>query len=263
MGRNRHTNWPYPSAPSTYRGRPSRTIWQRLKAVVKSRTFKIVAYIFLTYVTIELATIPYDEIASLDTHNPKHTALMRQRLAEAEADGKRLTIRQKWVPLSHVPKDVRLAIIVSEDGMFYAHGGVDWYEVQESIERNIEEGRAARGASTITQQVAKNLYLSTAKTPMRKFKELIITYLMEEQLRKRRILEIYVNIIEWGRGIFGIEAAAQRYFHKSARELTRDEAARLAAVIPRPLHVNPNQNSQYVLKKKQLILRRMALRRAR
>ena len=260
MRKTRYTNWPYPPPPSTFSGRSSRTLWQRLKSVLKSRPFKIVVYIFVAYVTIELATIPFNKIANLAKENPEQTALMRQRIDEAEAEGKRLTITQKWVPLSHVPKHVQLAIIVSEDGMFYAHGGVDWDEVQESIEQNIEEGRVARGASTITQQVAKNLYLSTAKTPMRKFKELIIAYLMEEQLRKRRILEIYVNIIEWGRGIFGIEAAAQRYFHKSARELTRDESARLAAVIPRPLHFKPNENSKYVLKKKQVILRRMALR---
>lgn len=260
MRKYRYSKWQDPSAYSAYRDRSSRSLWQRLRAVTKSRTFKIVAYILVAYVTIELATIPYDHIGNLAKDNPKETALMRQRIAEAEADGKQLTISHRWVPLSRIPKNVQLAIIVSEDGMFYAHGGVDWDEVQESIERNIEEGRVARGGSTITQQLAKNLYLSTSKTPMRKFKELIIAYLMEKQLRKRRILEIYVNIIEWGQGVFGIEAAAQRYFQKSARELTRDEAARLAAVIPRPLHFKPNENSQYVLKKKQVILRRMALR---
>jgi len=231
-----------------------------VKSILKSRPFKVTVYLCIAYVVLELATIPYGNIPTLATENPRQTALMRQRLAEAEAKGMELAIIQKWVPLSHVPQNVQLAIIVSEDGMFYSHGGVDWDEVQESLERNIEEGRVARGGSTITQQVAKNLYLSTAKTPMRKFKELIIAYLMEEQLPKRRIFEIYVNIIEWGQGLFGIEAAAQRYFHKSTSELTQDEGARLAAVIPRPLQFKPHENSQYVLKKKQVILRRMALR---
>ena len=263
MKSGKEPEWPSSGGYSSSSSRAPRKRRKWLKSIWGSRPFKIMVYGLIAYVTIELATIPYGSIPTLATENPKRTAMMHQRISEANATGKRLTITQHWVPLSQISRDVQRAIIVAEDGMFFAHGGVDWNEVQESIERNIEEGRVARGGSTISQQVAKNLYLSTAKTPMRKFKELIITYLMEEQVPKRRILEIYLNIIEWGPGLFGIEAAAQRYFQKSARELSLDEAARLAAVIPRPLHFKPNEDSAYVLKKKQLILRRMALREQR
>ncbi len=144
--------------------------------------------------------------------------------------------------------------------MFYTHAGIDWYEVWESVKLNVKRKKLVRGASTITQQVAKNLYLSTSKTPMRKFKEVVITLLLEAQLSKGRILEIYVNVIEWGRGMFGVEAAAQKYFGRSTKRLTRDQAARLAAVIPSPLRYQPNSNHQYVLKKKHIVLRRMAAR---
>lgn len=186
--------------------------------------------------------------------------MMRQRVAEAHAQGTSLEVTHQWVSFSQVPKSVRLAIVVAEDGMFYSHTGIDWHEVWESVKVNVEQKRIVRGASTITQQVAKNLYLSTSKTPMRKFKELIITLLLESQLSKRRILEIYLNLIEWGRGVFGIEAAARKYFGISAKHLTRDQAARLAAVIPSPLRYQPNSNSEYVLEKKRLLLRRMAAR---
>lgn len=186
--------------------------------------------------------------------------MMQQRLDEARSDGQPLRIEQHWVPLSRVPKHVRQAIVVSEDGTFYSHSGVDWHEVWESVKVNVKRQRIVRGASTITQQVAKNLYLSSAKTPMRKFKELIITFLLESSLSKQRILEIYLNIIEWGRGVFGIEAASRKYFGTSVKGLTRDQAARLAAVLPNPLRYRPDSNSKYVIEKKRLVLRRMAAR---
>ena len=162
--------------------------------------------------------------------------------------------------LIEFPRHLVHAVIVSEDGTFYENGGVDWYEVEESIEKNLEEGKAARGASTISQQLAKNLFLSTSKDPLRKLKELVITLRMERMLSKERILEIYLNVIEWGNGVFGAEAAAKKYFGKSASAITREEAARLAAVIPSPLRHQPNQPSQYVERRASLILERMTAR---
>jgi monofunctional biosynthetic peptidoglycan transglycosylase len=185
---------------------------------------------------------------------------MRQRMREAESEGKPLKIVQQWIPLSRVPRHVVNAIIVAEDGTFFEHGGIDWFEVQESVEKNLQEGRAARGASTITQQLAKNLYLSTSKDPVRKLKEVAITLMMEHALTKQRILELYVNIVEWGRGIFGIEAAAHAYFGKSASALTIDDAARLAAVIPSPLRHQPNTDSRYVVRRMGIVLGRMSAR---
>jgi len=211
-------------------------------------------------VLVELLTIPWFSIGSLKTENPGTTALMRQRLKEAENGGKSLKIFQQWMPIGRIPRYVVDAVVVAEDGTFFEHGGIDWFEVQESIEKNIEEGRAARGASTITQQLAKNLYLSTSKDPVRKLKEVIITLLLERTLSKRRILEIYLNIIEWGHGIFGIEAAARTFFGKSAAALTLDEGARLAAVIPSPLRHRPDADTRYVIRRQGIVLARMAAR---
>jgi monofunctional biosynthetic peptidoglycan transglycosylase len=185
---------------------------------------------------------------------------MRQRLHEAEKDGKPLRIVHKWVPLSKISKNLIDAVIVAEDGLFYSHDGVDWFEVKESIEKNVDQLRAARGASTITQQLAKNLYLSTSKDPIRKLKELVITFLLEWTLSKNRILEIYLNVIEWGRGVFGVEAAAEKYFGTSAASLTLDQATRLASVIPSPLRHRPNDDSRYVFRRKGIVLRRMEAR---
>ena len=223
----------------------------------KVKTFFLAVALFLVY---ELLTIPFLSIANLRKENPSETALMKQRLHEAGDEGKALKITQKWISLSRVPKHVVDAIIVAEDGTFYSHGGFDWFEVRESIEKNLDKGRFARGASTITQQLAKNLFLSTSKDPVRKFKEVLITILLEQFLPKHRILELYLNVIEWGRGIFGIEAASQRYFGKSASNLTLDEATRLAAVIPSPLRHRPDEDSRYVMRRKQIVLRRMDAR---
>jgi monofunctional biosynthetic peptidoglycan transglycosylase len=218
--------------------------------------------LFLLFVVAELATIPWISIGALRTVNPTETALMRQRKAEAAAESKPFRVTQRWIALNRIPKHVQEEIIVAEDGTFYSHGGFDWYEVQESIEKNIEQRRAARGGSTITQQLAKNLYLSTSKDPIRKVKEALITLLLEKSLPKSRILELYLNCIEWGKGIFGIEAASQTYFGKSASALTEEEGARLAAVIPSPLRHRPDADSRYVLRRKQIVLNRMAARNA-
>ena len=221
--------------------------------------FKIILALIGLYVGFEILTFPFLSIVRLPTENPTETALMRQRIEEAHHQGTTLKIHYRWTSLSDIPRHVRTAILVSEDGTFYSHAGIDWHEVQESIGTNWEKGRIVRGGSTITQQLAKNLYLSTSRDPIRKFKELIIAWMLEKTLSKKRILELYLNIIEWGHGVFGIEAAAQRYFHKPASQLTMEEGARLAAVIPSPLRHRPTETTSYV-EKKDLILRRMSTR---
>ena len=223
----------------------------------KTRTFLLLLGILLL---IEVATIPFFGVPALKTENPGETALMRQRKRDAEQHGEQFKIVQRWIPLSRVPRHVIDAVVVAEDGTFYSHGGVDWFEVQESIEKNIKERKAARGASTITQQLAKNLYLSTSKDPVRKVKELAITLLLEHDLSKNRILELYLNVIEWGRGIFGIDAAARAYFGKAVGDLTLEDATRLAAVIPSPLVHRPDTDSRYVLRRKAIVLQRMIAR---
>lgn len=206
---------------------------------------------------MEVSTIPWFDVATLKTRNPIETALMQQRLREADSQNKQLTIKQKWISLSQLPRYVINAVIVAEDGTFWEHNGFDWFEFRQSVQKNWETKKAARGASTITQQLAKNLYLSTSKDPIRKLKEAVITLLLEHHLDKNRILEIYLNVIEWGPGIFGIEAAAETYFGRSAGALTFEQALRLAAVIPSPLRHRPNDDSRYVLWRKNMVLVRM------
>jgi monofunctional biosynthetic peptidoglycan transglycosylase len=235
---------------------------RRVFAWIRAHKVKTLLLLLLAYILVELATIPWIGIGALRTANPTETALMRQRKAEAADEAKPYRVTQRWIPLKRIPAHVVQAVIVAEDGTFYSHGGFDWYEVQESIEKNIKQRRAARGGSTITQQLAKNLYLSTSKDPVRKAKEAVITLLLEGSLSKSRILEIYLNCIEWGRGIFGIEAASLAYFGKSASALTLEEGARLAAVIPSPLRHRPDADSRYVLRRKQIVLNRMAARYA-
>lgn len=226
-------------------------------------THKLKAVLILLGILLfyEVLTIPWFSVPRLQRENPTETALMRQRREEAKNSEKPFTIRQRWVPLSRIPRHVINAVVVAEDGTFWEHGGFDWYEFKESLKKNWEKKRAVRGASTITQQLAKNLYLSTSKDPIRKGKEWIITLLLESYLDKNRILELYLNVIEWGRGIFGIEAAAQTYFHRSASALTVEQAMRLAAVIPSPLKHKPTDNSRWVVYRTNVVLQRMQGRR--
>ena len=249
--------------------RPNKPLWksghrQNARSGPLRWVRKIPVKLFLGFIGIflafEILTLPFWGVARLPTENPPDTALMQQRMAEAKEQGKTLRIDYRWVPLSQIPKHVRMAVLVSEDSAFFSHDGVDWHEVWESLETNWEEGRIVRGGSTITQQLAKNLYLSTSRDPIRKLKELLITWMLEARLSKKRILELYLNIIEWGPGVFGIEAAAQRHFHKTASQLTMEEGARLAAVIPSPLRRRPTDDNDYVNKKTQVILKRMSTR---
>jgi monofunctional biosynthetic peptidoglycan transglycosylase len=195
--------------------------------------------------------------AKLKTQRPAQTALMKRRQAQAMRQGRVYRIDQRWVPLSKISRPLREAVRVSEDAAFWSHSGIDWEEMRESFEQNWEKGRFARGGSTITMQLARNLYLTPSKNPMRKLQEILIAYRLEKSLSKARILELYLNLIEWGDGIFGAEAAARRYFGKAAAELTAEEAARLAAVLPSPLRWDPTSEKKVVVKRKNLILRRM------
>ena len=243
-------------------GRRSKGRPRRIKRVswFRKLPWKLFWGILGVFILFEVFTLPIASILSLQMKNPQETALMQQRMDEARGQGKTLKIDHRWVSLSNIPNHVRKAVMIAEDARFYSHAGIDWHEVGKSFETNWEKGRIVRGGSTITQQLAKNLYLSTSRDPIRKFKELLIAWLLEATLSKKRILELYLNIIEWGRGIFGIESAAQRYFHKSASQLTREQAARLAAVIPSPLRHKPTELTPFLEKKKEVILQRMLAR---
>ena len=182
---------------------------------------------------------PRSEVRALASRNPGPTALMRQREAEARARKGKARVDQRWVGLERISRHLIQAVIASEDQKFFGHEGVDWQAIQESLEKNVEKGRALRGGSTITQQLAKNLYYGTRKSLARKLRELVVARWMEADLTKRRILTLYLNVIEWGDGIYGAEAAARRYFGKPASDLTVEEAAALVAAIPSPRRLNP------------------------
>lgn len=168
---------------------------------------------------------------------PERTAYMERWLEGAEAGGR--SVEYRPVPLSRIPETLRRAVLVSEDAGFYGHGGFDWHEVGAAIREAWEEREMPRGASTITQQLARNLYLSPSRNPFRKLREALITRRIESRLSKNRILELYLSVIEFGPGVYGVEAASRRYFGKSVSALTRREAAELAATIPSPRGNNP------------------------
>jgi monofunctional biosynthetic peptidoglycan transglycosylase len=228
--------------------------------LIKRNPFKSLLIFFLIVVILQILFLPYNNIRQLRTKNAGETAFMSEQAANAKERNRPFHKMQYWISLRSIPQDAINAVVVSEDGTFWSHHGFDWFEFRESIERNFEEGRAARGASTITQQLVKNLYLSSSKNPLRKFKEWILTWYMEQQLGKSRILEIYFNVIEWGDGVYGIEAASRYYFDKSASSLSREECARLAAIIPSPRKHRADVDSKYVLRRSKLILERMEAR---
>ena len=202
----------------------------------------------------------YPDVSKLKRTNPKKTAFMEYREKEWKDQGKGLKVQQNWVPLGRISDYVKRAVLIAEDDKFWRHEGFDFDAIQKAVERDIKEGKFKFGGSTITQQLAKNLYLSPSKNPIRKVREAIITWRMERALSKRRILELYLNVVEWGEAIFGIEAAARHYYGKSASEITAEEAARLAAVLPNPLKYKPNGRSSYVEKRADIIYRIMVRR---
>jgi monofunctional biosynthetic peptidoglycan transglycosylase len=193
----------------------------------------------------------------LRDENPSTTAFMELRGAQAQAKGLPASRDWRWVPYARIGANLKKAVIVTEDAAFWQHGGIDYEQLRESMETNWERGEFARGASTITQQLAKNLYLSPSKNPIRKLKELLITRRLEAELSKQRILELYLNVIEWGDGIWGAEAAARRYFHKSAADLTAPESALLAAAIANPHLLDPAHPNGRLRRRQQMIMRRM------
>ncbi len=178
-------------------------------------------------------------VSALATKNPGRTRLMLQREQEAERKGREARTVQTWVPLSAISRHLIRAVLSSEDQRFFGHYGVDWEAIQKSIEKDVEKRRFVHGGSTITQQLAKNLYFGTGKTLTRKARELVVAQWLEADLTKLRILTLYLNVIEWGDGIYGAEAAAQHWYGRPASALSPSEAAGLAAMIPNPRRLNP------------------------
>lgn len=207
------------------------------------------------FVGYTLLSLP--EVSELRTAVPETSAFIEYRKKQAEEEGKELKVRYQWVPLSEIPELFQRIVVVSEDAAFWTHEGIDWFEVKEALRQNIEEGKRLRGASTITQQTAKNLYLNPDRSLYRKALEFLITRDLEKHLPKQRILEVYLNIIEFGDGIFGVKSAAQYYFGKNPSQLTLHEMIRLAAIIPNPLILHPKQPTGQLKWRCYEILRRL------
>lgn len=201
----------------------------------------------------------YPDIAALKDENPIPTAFMEYRQEQWSDENKNIELKQTWVPMNRISPNIIKAVLIGEDDGFYNHDGFDVKGMENAIERSIKKKTLA-GGSTISQQLSKNLYLSPSKNPVRKIKEAIITWRIERDLSKRRILEIYLNVAEWGDGIFGIEAAARYYYHKSAKNLTAREASRLAAVLPNPIKYDPRGNQSYVKNRSRIIYKTMKRR---
>jgi monofunctional biosynthetic peptidoglycan transglycosylase len=184
------------------------------------------------------------EVSALAKAEPGPTGVMRQREQEARRAGRTYRVSQSAVPMGRISRHLVHAVLSSEDQKFFGHEGVDWDAIKESVEVNRVRKRFARGGSTITQQLAKNLFFTTHKSLVRKGRELLVARWLEEDLSKRRILELYLNVIEWGNGVYGCQAAAMRYYGKPCADLDPQEAAGLAAMIPNPRRINPAVNAE-------------------
>jgi len=255
---------------------------------------KIIFLVFVGAVVVwlgyEIVTFP--SISRLRDENPTTSSMIEFRLSEARAEGREPRKFMIWMPIEQISPHLQRAVLAGEDARFFQHNGFDWDAIQKAWDEAVEEGKKEdkeeceeeakaantprkdckpnpedwipsmpsfkRGASTVTQQLSKNLFLSEDRNFMRKGREAVYTYFLERELTKKRILEIYLNVIEWGDGIYGAEAATRNYFKKSASDLTREEAAFLSAMIPSPLNVfNPAKNKKRVVRRQRVILRGM------
>jgi monofunctional biosynthetic peptidoglycan transglycosylase len=227
----------------------------------KNPAFFISSLVLLALFSLYLGSFfIFPDIAALSKHAPDTTAFMEFRMQQWNDAGKKKRIDRRWVGYNRISPYMVKAVIISEDAKFWVHEGFDFDAIHYAIEKDIKARTFKLGASTITQQLAKNLYLNPSKNPVRKIKEAILTWRIEKTLSKRRILEIYLNVIEWGDGIFGIEAAAQRYFNKSAADLAPLEAARLASVLPNPIKYNPLSQQRFVSRRSATIYKIMLKR---
>ena len=225
---------------------------------------KIILWSFLAVIAFLILDVAryffYPDVAGLQKNRPGKTAFMEYREEIWKEKGIKKKISASWVPLSGVSPYVMKAVIIAEDDKFWSHEGFDFDAMQKALEKDIQKKKFKAGGSTISQQLAKNLYLTPAKNPVRKIKEAILTWRIERQLSKRRILELYLNVAEWGDGLFGVETAARRYYGKSAAGLGPREAAQLAAALPNPRRFRPDGSSRYAANRAERIYQIMVRR---
>jgi monofunctional biosynthetic peptidoglycan transglycosylase len=196
-------------------------------------------------------------VDALAKKNPETTAFIELRKQQAKESGESFRLRWKWRRLPRISRYLQHAVVAAEDAKFWQHEGVDWDAIEDAAEEAWETKSMARGGSTITQQLAKNLYLSPSKNPVRKLREFFIARRLEEALDKKRILELYLNVAEWGPGVFGAEAAARKWYRRSAAELTPSQAARLAVALPNPFKRHPKKKAAWLDRKARRLVRSM------
>jgi monofunctional biosynthetic peptidoglycan transglycosylase len=197
------------------------------------------------------------QIAWWVEHNPTSTSFMRQQLAELQKSDPNAKLKFEWVDYERISGNLKRAIIASEDANFSGHEGIDWDALQKAYDKNTKRGKVVSGGSTITQQLAKNLFLSGERSYLRKGQEVVIAYMLEYWMDKERIFEIYLNVVEWGQGVFGAQAAARYYYGVPAVGLSASQAARLAVMLPNPRYYDGHRQSAYLSRRTGLILRRM------
>ena len=218
-------------------------------------TWRIVGALLLLLLLYQLWIFAH--IAWWVKHNPATSAFMDQRLLMMQSKHPEAELRHQWVPYAKISNNLKRAMIASEDAKFVDHEGFDWEGIQKAYEKNMKKGKIVAGGSTISQQLAKNLFLSTKRTPWRKAEEVLITVMLEQMMTKQRIFEIYLNIIEWGNGVFGAEAAARYYYRVSAAQLSAAQSAKLASMVPNPRYYDLHREARGMLRKTEIILKRM------
>ena len=191
------------------------------------------------------------------SHNPSTTSFMQARLATMQQNNPKAVLKQQWAGYDKLSANLKRAVVAAEDAKFVDHDGFDWASIQKALEKNDKKGKVVAGGSTISQQLAKNLFLSGSRSGARKAQEAVITWMLETMLSKRRILELYLNVAEWGDGVFGAESAARHYFGVSAAQLSVPQAAWLAAILPAPLRYDRHRGSAWIATKAEIIQARM------
>jgi monofunctional glycosyltransferase len=215
------------------------------------------AVLLLLVVWLAFEWIRFPNVKKLATSEPETTAFMELRKKQLRSRGQSDELEWRWVPYERISSNLRRGVLVAEDSSFYEHEGVDHKAMREAFERNLKRKKVTHGGSTITQQLAKNLYLSPSRNPLRKVREYLIARSLERNLSKKRILEIYLNVVEFGERVYGAEAAARHYFGKSAASLTLREAALLAGSLPNPRAMNPGDPNKRLRSRQQMIMSRM------
>ena len=218
----------------------------------------VVLLFILVAAVVAWEWLTWPDVAALARRNPPTTAFIERYRARQRAAGRDDRVQRLWVPHGAIASGVKRAVLVGEDVNFFSHNGFDFGEIRLAVTKAVEDGAPPRGASTITQQLAKNLWLSPSRNPLRKVEEAILTWQLERALPKRRIFELYLNVVEFGPGVYGVEAASRRYFGKPAAEVTDDEAAELAASLPSPTTWHPGSPRPGYRRHVESIKRRMA-----